>query len=76
MVFSGLANVGILSKFPSIPEYKGIIEPTIEFIGDLQHLHPLVVQLILNSKDHNKIACITDAVLEPGATDVSTYAGP
>jgi N-acetylglucosamine-6-phosphate deacetylase len=71
----GLANFGILSKWPNLPEYQGVLEPTVEFVGDLLHLHPLVVQLILASKDWNKIALVTDSFLEPEAHSVITYGG-
>jgi N-acetylglucosamine-6-phosphate deacetylase len=65
----------LLSTFPALDKYKGLVEPTIEFISDLQHLHPFVIQLILSSKSPGKLACVTDAVLEPGTTGNYTYAG-
>jgi len=71
----GLANFGLLSKWPNLPRYQGIHEPTVEFVGDLKHLHPLVVQLILSSKDLTKVACCTDAFLEPNAKQSITYGG-
>jgi N-acetylglucosamine-6-phosphate deacetylase len=58
----------------ALPKYKDLVEPTIEFIGDLLHLHPLVIQVILSSKNHNKIACVTDAILEESAKE-ATYCG-
>ena len=72
---SGLANFGLLSVFPNMPKYENIVEPTIEFISDLQHLHPFVIQLILNNKKAGKVVCVTDAVLEPGTSGSYTYAG-
>lgn len=71
----GLANFGILSRFPKLPQYEGIVEPTIEFVGDMIHIHPLVVKLLLNSKDHMKMACVTDSLMEPITEETVTFAG-
>jgi len=71
----GLANVGLLSKFPNMEKYRGLIEPTVEVVGDMMHLHPFVMQLILSSKNHKNISWVTDALLEPNPTSSVTYGG-
>jgi len=67
----GLVNFGLLSKYPEMEKYRNITEPSVEIIGDLIHVHPLAIQLALQSKDHKKIAFITDAIMD-GACEGST----
>ena len=33
-----LANFGLTEQFPNLPQYKQLLPPTIEVIGDLAHL--------------------------------------
>jgi len=71
----GIANFSCFSGFPNLPEFEGLTEPTIEVVGDLLHVHPLVIQLILKAKDWSKIAFITDSFLEPSADHSISYGG-
>jgi len=66
----GLVNFGLLDELPKLPKYKGITTPTVEVIGDLAHVDPLAISLLLKSRDFQNIAFITDCVLEgvPGKT--------
>ncbi|KAJ7326568.1 Putative N-acetylglucosamine-6-phosphate deacetylase [Desmophyllum pertusum] len=66
----GLVNFGLLDELPSLPKYRGIRTPTVEIIGDLAHVDPLTVSLLLKSRHFQSIAFITDCVLEgiPGKT--------
>lgn len=66
----GLVNFGLLDDLPNLPKYKGIKTPTVEIIGDLAHVDPLAISLLLRSRHFNSIAFITDCVLEgvPGKT--------
>ncbi len=61
--------------FCSFPEYKGLVEPTVEFICDLLHIHPLVVQLILLTKNSDHIAVVTDAIMKPKSTSKAKFNG-
>jgi len=60
----GLVNFGLVSSYPKLDSYRDIEEPTIELIGDFEHVHPLALTLALASKDHKKIAFITDAIMD------------
>eukprot|EP01117_Protostelium_nocturnum_P006224 TRINITY_DN2245_c0_g1_i3.p1 TRINITY_DN2245_c0_g1~~TRINITY_DN2245_c0_g1_i3.p1 ORF type:complete len:385 (-),score=136.90 TRINITY_DN2245_c0_g1_i3:121-1275(-) len=71
----GIANFTVLSEFPDLVEYHGLVEPTIEVVGDLLHVHPLVIQLILKVKNWRNIAFITDSFLEPDASSSVSYGG-
>ena len=35
---ASLVNFGLTEKFPSLPQYRELLPPTIEVIGDLAHL--------------------------------------
>jgi len=65
----GLVNFGLLDELPNLPKYRGIKTPTVEIIGDLAHVDPLTISLLLKSRHFKNIAFITDCVLEgiPGA---------
>jgi len=71
----GLTNIGLLSKFPNLPKYASIKEPTVEIIGDFVHVHPLAVQLALSTKKHDNIAFITDAIIDKQVDKPINYAG-
>ncbi|PRP83165.1 N-acetylglucosamine-6-phosphate deacetylase-like [Planoprotostelium fungivorum] len=71
----GIANFSCFSGFPNLPEFEGLVEPTVEVVGDLLHVHPLVIQLILKAKHWSKIAFITDSFLEPSADHSISYGG-
>jgi len=72
----GLVNIGILSQFPNLEKYQNIVEPSVEMIGDLVHVHPLALKLALVSKDNKKIAFISDAIMEAGCEGLSViYSG-
>ncbi|XP_078360754.1 N-acetylglucosamine-6-phosphate deacetylase-like isoform X2 [Oculina patagonica] len=66
----GLVNFGLLDELPNLPKYSGIKTPTVEIIGDLTHVDPLTISLLLKSRHFQNIAFITDCVLEsiPGKT--------
>jgi len=71
-----LVNFGLLSEYPNIDKYNSIVEPTVEIIGDLVHVHPLAIQLALQSKNRDKIAFITDAIMDGGQEGKTvTYCG-
>jgi len=59
---SGLANFSLLSELPNIEKYKGITLPTMEIIGDMIHVSPLVLQLVLKSKNLNEIVFVSDSI--------------
>eukprot|EP00301_Raphidiophrys_heterophryoidea_P017431 c2741_g1_i2.p1 GENE.c2741_g1_i2~~c2741_g1_i2.p1 ORF type:complete len:228 (-),score=46.11 c2741_g1_i2:746-1429(-) len=61
----GLVNFGLLSKFPNLPEYEGLEPVSVEIVGDGEHVGALAVQLLLQSKNHNDICFITDAIADP-----------
>lgn len=42
---------------------------TVDLIADLHHVHPLMLQLIVQSKDADRVALITDAVKPAGLGD-------
>jgi len=50
--------------YPALKQYESILEPSIELIGDLVHLHPMTIQLALSSKNKSMITFITDAVAD------------
>jgi N-acetylglucosamine-6-phosphate deacetylase len=58
-----LCNFGMASRFPNKQEYKGLVPPTVEVIGDFIHLHPLTLQVVVDYKS-NDTALITDAIME------------
>jgi N-acetylglucosamine-6-phosphate deacetylase len=61
----GLVNIALLSQFPEgMEKYSNMIEPSVEIIGDFVHVHPLVVQLALQTKNIEKICFITDAIAD------------
>eukprot|EP00494_Astrolonche_serrata_P011314 UN11394 len=48
---TGLANFTFLSSLPNLPKYKDIkYLPTVELIGDLKHVSPIVLHSVLQSK--------------------------
>ncbi|KAH3757150.1 N-acetylglucosamine-6-phosphate deacetylase [Pelomyxa schiedti] len=57
----GLCNFGMVKKFPNLPEYSGLVPPTVEVIGDLIHINPLVIQALLDQNRDN-VCFVTDAV--------------
>ena len=57
----GLAGFGLLNK-----------DVYVEFIGDLVHLHPKGVELILRLKDAGKVVLVSDSVR---GTDISGHTG-
>eukprot|EP01084_Bolivina_argentea_P003028 5652_1 len=68
----GLANYAITPTLPNSDKYKQIIKkksmPTIEIIGDLVHVSPIVIQAILecHKPDYfDRIVFITDGIAEP-----------
>ena len=72
---AGLANVALLPRLPSTPEYEGALPPTIELIGDHCHVSPLALQLALAARRPEHIAFVTDAISEPRPGRKLTYAG-
>ena len=72
---AGLTNVGLLSSFPHLPEYDGIVEPSIEIIGDGLHVTPPSVALALAAKSHDKLCFITDGIAAPVVGTTMNYAG-
>jgi hypothetical protein len=45
-----LCNFGLIPRFPALPEYAGLIPPTVEVIGDMAHVHPMTVQVRLQKE--------------------------
>lgn len=68
----GLTNIGLCSRWPNLPLYNDIPEPTIELIGDLQHVHPLPLITALNAKRHSHVAFITDSIMDCDAAHHSS----
>lgn len=60
----GLTNLGLCSRWPNLPLYADIPEPTIELVGDLQHVHPVPLLTALSAKRHTHIAFITDSIMD------------
>eukprot|EP00041_Stephanoeca_diplocostata_P026558 m.718308 g.718308 ORF g.718308 m.718308 type:complete len:460 (+) comp22994_c1_seq2:98-1477(+) len=60
-----LCNFGMIGKFPALGKYRDVEPPTVEFISDLAHVHPLTLEGLLTSKPLTDLACITDSVMEP-----------
>ncbi|XP_058972236.2 N-acetylglucosamine-6-phosphate deacetylase isoform X1 [Pocillopora verrucosa] len=60
----GLVNFGLLDELPNLSKYRGIKTPTVEIIGDLAHVDPIAVSLLLKARHFKNIAFITDCVLE------------
>ncbi|XP_020630695.1 N-acetylglucosamine-6-phosphate deacetylase-like [Orbicella faveolata] len=56
----GLVNFRVLDELPNLPKYRGIKTPTVEIIGDLAHVDPLTISLLLKSRHFKNIAFITD----------------
>ena len=65
----GLANFALTPTLPNMEKYNKIKKmPTIEIIGDLCHISPILIEAILNShKPDNldRIVFITDGIAEP-----------
>ncbi|CAB4002068.1 N-acetylglucosamine-6-phosphate deacetylase, partial [Paramuricea clavata] len=58
----GLVNFGLLDSYPSLSKYDDVVAPTVELIGDMIHVHPLAVKLVLSSRSWDQIAFVTDCV--------------
>ena len=73
----GLANFALTPKCPNLPKYRGITRmPTIEVIGDLCHITPLLIESILraHSPDYlDRICFITDGIAESVADQEVLY---
>ena len=61
----GLSNFAFLSHYPKTEKYLGIQPPTVEFIGDGQHINLLTLQAALDSRNPDEVCFITDAMAEP-----------
>jgi N-acetylglucosamine-6-phosphate deacetylase len=60
-----LVNFGMLKRFPNLQKYNHLpLPPTVEVIGDLAHVHPLTLSLLLQSRDPRDVCFITDGVYE------------
>eukprot|EP00944_MAST-04C_sp_MAST-4C-sp1_P009775 g9775.t1 len=78
----GLANLAYLKKIPpfTIEKYRmnsNAKLPTIELIGDMKHVNPVVIQSVLDTHDNGKsgnICFITDAIAEACPLKALTYA--
>lgn len=68
-----LVNFGLTERFPSLPQYRELLPPTVEVIGDLAHLHPLTVSTILRARSFQNICFVTDSVAEPMSRQVIHY---
>ena len=64
---AGLANIALLSGLPDVPRCEGVAEPSVELIGDLQHVSPYAIQLALRCKDPAMLCFVTDAIQPPEA---------
>ena len=67
---TGLSNIALLGQqFPSCVQrnYPLALVPTVEVIGDLCHVSPITLQILLNAKQHGvngDLAFITDAIAD------------
>jgi N-acetylglucosamine-6-phosphate deacetylase len=66
-----IVNLALLSRFPPMEKYSAITEPSIELIGDCLHVHPLTLHLAMQTKDLNKIAFVTDCIMDGRAAGMS-----
>ena len=72
---SGLANFALLRRLPALPLYEGCLAPTCELIVDNVHVSPAVVQAVLDVHGNDShVCCVTDAIAEPIAGTVLSYA--
>jgi hypothetical protein len=70
-----LCNFGMVSRFPLLPGYEGLVPPTVEVIGDGVHINPLTVQAVLSARGPGSVACVTDSVMAPVANARMQYNG-
>merc|ERR1712173_415767 len=74
---TGLANFALTPNLPKLEKYECIKRmPTIELIGDLCHLSPILIQSILNCHSPHcldRIVFITDAIAEPVSNKELVY---
>mmetsp|Transcript_56032 Transcript_56032/g.64284 ORF Transcript_56032/g.64284 Transcript_56032/m.64284 type:complete len:447 (+) Transcript_56032:52-1392(+) len=63
-----LINFLLCSQLPRSTKYQGMLVPTLEIIGDLIHVHPVVVQSVLSARNASEVAVISDCISshEPG----------
>ena len=61
---SGLANFALVSEFPQLAAFQDLTPPTVEVIGDFQHVSPMALRALLGARGVNDICCITDAIAE------------
>ncbi len=70
----GLANFGLVAAFPRLPPYEAVLPPSVELVGDLAHVHPLVLSATLAARAPASIAFCTDAVMDCRLTHSISYA--
>ena len=77
----GLANLAFLKKLPGFIVEKYNMHtyaklPTIELIGDMMHLNPLLIQSVLDTHEngkHGNVCFITDAIADACPSMELTY---
>ena len=57
----------MLSELPTGDKYEGIQTPTVELIGDLLHVSPLALKAVIDARQVEDVAFVTDAIAEPVA---------
>ncbi|XP_033116535.1 N-acetylglucosamine-6-phosphate deacetylase-like isoform X2 [Anneissia japonica] len=70
-----LVNFGLIDVFPNIPGYERLAPPSVEIIGDMCHVHPLTVGVLLKARHYNQIAFISDCTAEPVPAKKLNYSG-
>ncbi|XP_071964252.1 N-acetylglucosamine-6-phosphate deacetylase-like [Antedon mediterranea] len=70
-----LVNFGLVDVFPNIPGYERLAPPTVEIIGDMCHVHPLTVGILLKARCFNQIAFISDCTAESVPGKKLSYSG-
>ena len=49
---------------PQLAAFQDLTPPTVEVIGDFQHVSPMALRALLGARGVNDICCITDAIAE------------
>lgn len=71
----GIGNFGMCQELPRLPQYAGLTPPTLELIGDMTHVHPMMVATVLRARSFRDVCFVTDAVLEPRPGARASYSG-
>lgn len=57
----GIVDFALCNRYPNLPQYEGLVPPTVEIIGDMLHVDPLVLGNTLRTLG-DRGCLITDAI--------------